>query len=210
MENLSKFSKISDNATATCKRDSATLGLNCAGGGVGGATSLGSSDGASGGIAITNPPIVSAHTSTWLAALHVNNNNNADKSFINATKDTHQQRHHHHHHHHQPMYGNKSTTTTTTSSSLKGNVPITTTTTNIASQSWECESCDIYQKNNGQELSPLTSNTTMTRVTLIEEDEGGGGCGGGSIAAGIGVDKVNDFCCCFSIIFIFKYRLWVF
>ncbi|XP_005187314.3 uncharacterized protein LOC101894051 [Musca domestica] len=193
MENLSKFSKISDNATATCKRDSATLGINCAGGGVGGATSLVSSDGASGGIAITNPPIVSAHTSTWLAALHVNNNNNADKSFINATKDTHQQRHHHHHHHHhQPMYGNKSTTTTT-SSSLKGNVPITTTTTttNIASQSWECESCDIYQKNNGQELSPLTSNTTMTRVALIEEDEGGGGCGGGSIAAGIGVDKFS-------------------
>ncbi|XP_073823466.1 uncharacterized protein [Musca autumnalis] len=142
MENL-EFSKVSDNsATATCKR-----GSTCSGGGA--AADIGGASG--GGVAITNIPNVSAHTSTWLAALHVNNNNNADKSFLNPKETNQQQRH-------QICCGNTST------SSPRGNV------SNIAA--WQCESCDIYQKNNGKELS-LTSNT-MTRVALVEEDEGGG------------------------------------
>lgn len=76
MENLAKFSA---NTEASCKRDS--MAMSCASG-VAGASGAGGA----GGVSVTTPN-VSTHTSTWLAALHVNNNNNSEKSF--SDKDLH-------------------------------------------------------------------------------------------------------------------------
>lgn len=156
MENLTKFSTAT---TTTSSSDSTSL-LSCAGGGaaVGLAAGIGL---ASGGI--STPP-VSAHTSTWLAALHVNNNNNTDKSFNNV-KDTH---HHHHNTHH--ICGNNLSTSMGVVSNLAA----------LPGPAWQCESCDMYQKNGGKAV--LSSANTIGRVALIEEEDG--------VAGGTSTNKV--------------------
>ncbi|XP_065357302.1 uncharacterized protein LOC135951557 [Calliphora vicina] len=129
MENLAKFPASSE---ANCKRDSRAM--SCGAGAVGGVGAAG----------VVNTPPVSAHTSTWLAALHVNNNNNSEKSFSD----------------HQELH--------------KCNVnPTNTLNTTTSNSAWQCDSCDIYQKNG----TSSNASSTLPRVTLNEEDEGGGSTG---------------------------------
>lgn len=141
MENLAKF-PASSSTEAACKRDTTSTTratLSC------------SADvaGAVGGIAVhNNTPAVSAHTSTWLAALHVNNNNNTEKSSY-SDKDLHK---------------NVTNTSITTTSNpwpcdscdtyQKNGTSLATTTATTSSSA--------------------ILNVTLPRVCLSEEDEGGG------------------------------------
>ncbi|KAM7351226.1 uncharacterized protein ACRADG_004167 [Cochliomyia hominivorax] len=137
MENLAKFSAASE--TNNCKQDTRSFSSCVASGAVGG-----SDVGAAGNI-VHNTPVVSAHTSTWLAALHVNNNNNSEKSF--GDKDLHK------------CPPNSHNTTITT--------------TNTPWQCDSCDTYQKNGTSLSSPLNPTT--TTLTRVTLNEEDEGGGG-----------------------------------
>ncbi|XP_037820676.1 uncharacterized protein LOC119609800 isoform X2 [Lucilia sericata] len=154
MENLAKFPASSE---AKRKHESSTRALNCGAGGVTTAAgAVGGGVNATTGIVVNTPP-VSAHTSTWLAALHVNNNNNTEKSFTNSEQELHKCK---------VNPSNNLNTTTTNNSSTN------------SSLAWQCDSCDIYQKNG---TSSLNASSTLPRVTLNEEDEGGGTAGDNTI-----------------------------
>lgn len=148
MDNLTKFPTNAEAAAVACKRD--TLAMSCV---------AGVAAGAAGG-SVNNTPAVSTHTSTWLAALHVNNNNNSEKSFLD--KDLH-----------------------------KCNVvnPSMVGKTLSSSPAWQCDSCDIYQKN-----GTSSNAATLPRVALNEEDEGGGNT----------IGKVGVYLTKFFAIFLYK------
>ncbi|KNC22724.1 hypothetical protein FF38_04076 [Lucilia cuprina] len=152
MENLAKFPASSE---AKRKHESSTRAMSCGAGVNSAAGAVGGGVNATTGIVVNTPP-VSAHTSTWLAALHVNNNNNTEKSFTNPQQDMHKCK----------VNPKNNLNTTTTNSSMN------------SSLAWQCDSCDTYQKNG---TSSLNASSTLARVTLNEEDEGGGTVGDNTI-----------------------------
>ena len=161
MENLAKF-PASTEADVVCKSDILTKACAAAGG-----AETGSSEPTAMGVKAT--PTVSAHTSSWLAALHVNNNNNADKTYAVKEQQLHK--------------CNNVVNPLNTFNNI--------TTTNAP---WPCDSCDTYQTIGGG-TSTLNASTLLPRVTLNEEDEGGGIGGSGNrgvSSVGVGISNTNE------------------
>ncbi|TMW41897.1 hypothetical protein DOY81_013024 [Sarcophaga bullata] len=131
MENLAKFPASTE--AGVCKSDILTKGCAAAGG-----AETGSGEPAALGVKAT--PTVSARTSSWLAALHVNNNNNAEKTYSVKEQQLHK----------------------------CNNVvnPLNTfNNTTITNAPWPCDSCDTYQTI-GSGTSTLNASTLLPRLPL--------------------------------------------